>query len=128
MHFASAAADVRAKCHEKIELVAAWARWYPNQRLVLNAYVETGEDRSLRHGLGERRANAVRDALVAAGVDPGRIEVNRIVGTDPVCADRTEQCRELNRRVEIAVVDPRASVIALGAIDPERFRRAVSAP
>jgi hypothetical protein len=55
--------------------------------------------------------------------------VTKIVGTDPVCvADRTEQCRELNRRVEIAVIDPRAGVIALGATDPERFRRAVSAP
>jgi OOP family OmpA-OmpF porin len=108
--------------------VAAWAWWYPNERFVLQAYVEVGEDQSLRHGLGERRARAVRDALVAAGVDPGRIEVTKIVGTEPVCADRTEQCRELNRRVEIAVVDPRASVIALGASDPERFRRAASAP
>jgi len=95
---------------------------------VLQAYVEAGEDHSLRHGLGERRARAVRNALVDAGVDPSRIEVTRIVGTDPVCTDHTEQCRELNRRVEIAVIDPRASVIALGAIDPERYRRAVSAP
>jgi len=119
---------VRAKCREKIELVAAWAQRYPSERLVLQGYVEASESQPPRSGLGARRARAVRDALVAAGIHPSRIEVVQMAETQPVCADPTDQCRELNRRVVIGVLDPRASVIALGKIDPERFPRSASAP
>jgi outer membrane protein OmpA-like peptidoglycan-associated protein len=128
VHFAASAWDVRPKCQEKINLVAAWARQHPNARLVLHGYVEAGESRSPHAALAELRARAVRGALQAAGIDPSRIEVAKTMGTQPVCVDSSDQCRELNRRVEIGVVDPRESAIALAAIDPERFPRGASAP
>jgi outer membrane protein OmpA-like peptidoglycan-associated protein len=120
--------DVRQKCHEKIQLVGAWARQHPNERLVLQGYLEASEGDARDGSLVERRTWAVREALVAAGVDPSHIEVARRIGTLPVCADRTDTCRELNRRVEISLVGQRDSEIAVAAIDPERLPRSVSAP
>jgi OOP family OmpA-OmpF porin len=119
---------VRPKCQEKIKLVAAWLRQHPKERLVLQGYVETSETKAPHRGLAERRTRAVREALVAAGVDANRIEMIKTAGMESVCVDRSEQCRELNRRVEIGVIDPRASVLSLAAIDPERFPRGASAP
>ena len=95
---------------------------------MLQGYVEAGEPNVPHNGLAERRMRAVRRALISAGVDSSRIEETRVAGTEPVCADRSEQCRELNRRVEIAVVDPRAAILSLATIDPERFKRGASAP
>jgi outer membrane protein OmpA-like peptidoglycan-associated protein len=44
---------------------------------------------------------AVRGALIAAGIAPSRISAGTFGARGPVCRETTETCRELNRRVEI---------------------------
>jgi peptidoglycan-associated lipoprotein len=119
---------VRAKCQEKIRLVAAWTRQHPGEHLVLQGYLETHEIEAQVKGLAEHRTQAVRAALVAAGVSPSRIEVVTTAGTLPVCVDRSDECRELNRRVEISAIDPGRRGAELAALDPERFSRSTSGP
>ena len=128
IHFAATASDVRAKCQEKIRLVAAWARQHPDARLVLQGYLEAGEADPRDSGLAERRARAVRAALVAAGVDQGRIQTVKEAGTLPACEGRSDDCRELNRRVEISAIEPASREITLAAVNPERLARSASAP
>jgi outer membrane protein OmpA-like peptidoglycan-associated protein len=128
IHFASTASDVRAKCQEKIRLIAAWARQHPDARLVLQGYLEAGEADPRNNGLAERRTRAVRSALMAAGVDQSRIQILREAGTLPACEGRSEDCRELNRRVEISAIEPARSEITLAAVNPERLARSASAP
>ena len=53
--------------------------------------------------LSERRADAVRDALVARGIDPGRIEVNAFGESRPRVATPDGLRDGRNRRVEVIV-------------------------
>jgi outer membrane protein OmpA-like peptidoglycan-associated protein len=99
IHFAAVRAEVRAQCQKKIDLVAAWVREHAGERLVLEGYLDERElqDREL----AGQRVRAVRQALMAAGVEPARIELGRSALYLPVCLDDSERCHELNRRVEI---------------------------
>ena len=53
--------------------------------------------------LSQRRADAVRRALAAAGIAPSRLRAVGKGETDPVAENTTESGRARNRRVEIAV-------------------------
>ena len=52
-----------------------------------------------------RRAQAVRDYLVQAGLDPSIIAAKGFGKDDPRVSGQTEHARSINRRVEIAVRD-----------------------
>lgn len=54
--------------------------------------------------ISERRANAVRDALVAAGLDPKLIKVDWYGEKKPLVANPPDLSEPINRRAEIVVV------------------------
>lgn len=55
--------------------------------------------------LSEYRAEAVRNYLVQAGIDPSLVDAKGFGKTNPRVRGVTEQARAINRRVEIAVTD-----------------------
>jgi outer membrane protein OmpA-like peptidoglycan-associated protein len=57
--------------------------------------------------LSERRAEAVRDALVERGVAPERMVARGYGLTRPVTLDRSDASRARNRRVEVVILDER---------------------
>jgi len=57
--------------------------------------------------LSSRRAQAVRDSLVQAGINPGLITTKGFGQSDPRVKDDSVQGRAANRRVEIGIVDSR---------------------
>ncbi|MGD8331523.1 MAG: OmpA family protein [Acidobacteriota bacterium] len=65
---------------------------------------DVGTD-AYNQALSERRAQAVMDYLIEAGVDPGILSMRGMGKSMPLVADTTEEARARNRRVEIAVVD-----------------------
>ncbi len=54
--------------------------------------------------LSEQRANAVRDHLIAQGIDATRITAKGYGETKPVADNKTEEGRALNRRTEVKVL------------------------
>ncbi len=56
--------------------------------------------------LSERRASSVRRYLLARGLDPKRVIARGYGETLPLASNRTEEGREINRRVEFYVVPP----------------------
>ncbi len=62
---------------------------------------------SIATQLAHGRAEAVRQALVAAGVSAGRIVVDGVGAEDPVSDNNTAKGRLANRRVEIKLMIPR---------------------
>jgi peptidoglycan-associated lipoprotein len=54
-------------------------------------------------GLGDRRANAVRQYLIDNGIGAGRINTVSFGEDRPVCTDTTEACYQRNRRAEFAL-------------------------
>ncbi|AJC84073.1 peptidoglycan-associated lipoprotein Pal [Campylobacter peloridis] len=60
---------------------------------------EWGTD-EYNQALGLKRAKAVKEALVAQGVNADRISVKSYGETNPVCTERTKACDAQNRRAE----------------------------
>jgi len=68
--------------------------------------------------LSERRAEAVRDYLLKAGLDPNIISTKGYGQSDPLEKGDSAQARAKNRRVEIGIVD---SVLRMqGVVPPSR--------
>ena len=54
-------------------------------------------------GLGDRRANAVRQYLIEQGIAQGRINTVSFGEDRPTCTETTEGCYQRNRRAEFAL-------------------------
>ncbi|KRE88696.1 peptidoglycan-associated lipoprotein [Frateuria sp. Soil773] len=73
----------------------------PQSHIRLEGNTDERGTREYNLGLGERRGNAVSDALQAAGGSAGQLEVISYGKEKPVCREHNEDCWGKNRRVEI---------------------------
>ncbi len=65
--------------------------------------------------LSEHRAEAVRNYLIQAGIEPSLVEAKGFGKTNPRVEGATEQARAINRRVEIAVTDSEIKYMGVAA-------------
>src|SRR5687768_15072614 len=94
-------AEIQSKCALKIAKLADWMKANPTVALGLDGHSDDPAANDNDATLGARRVQAVRGALVAAGIAPGRISDGFYGRREPVCRDQSTACRDLNRRVEI---------------------------
>ena len=73
----------------------------PESHVRLEGNTDERGTREYNLGLGERRGNAVSDALQANGGSASQIEVISYGKEKPVCREHNEDCWSKNRRVEI---------------------------
>jgi len=64
---------------------------------------EWGSD-EYNFALGLKRAQAVKDVLVADGIDASRISLVSFGKSNPVCTEHTKECWAKNRRVDFNVI------------------------
>ena len=74
-----------------------------NARIItqLEGHTDERGSREYNIALGERRANSVRQAMIAMGVSPQQIRVVSYGEERPAAGGQSEQSYALNRRVEI---------------------------
>ena len=72
----------------------------PGTRVRLEGHADERGTREYNVGLGERRANAVRDALLLRGVSARQISVVSYGEERPVSLGHNERAWDQNRRVE----------------------------
>ena len=84
----------------------------PQRNVLIEGYTDSVGAADYNQALSERRANAVRGALLEQGVAAERIAMRGYGESYPVAANETTADRQLNRRVEIVVSDDSGRTIS----------------
>ena len=90
--------DLTAAARATLERQAQWLQRYPNRRLVVEGHADERGTREYNLALGERRANAVKNYLVAVGVSPSRVTTISYGKEQPAVLGATEAAWAQNRR------------------------------
>jgi outer membrane protein OmpA-like peptidoglycan-associated protein len=97
-------ADVRASEAAKISELAAYLKKHPTFRAELEGFADPRGSQTYNIKLSTRRVNAVRDALIAAGVPKEQITTGAYGELNRKCADKGAECWQQDRRVEVIVM------------------------
>ena len=109
--------DTPAELHEHVLGVAApdqrderildantqWLKAHADVLVLIEGHCDARGTVEYNLALGERRAGAARDYLVAHGVEAGRITITTYGALRPLCTQQTEACWSRNRRAEFLV-------------------------
>ena len=96
--FAFDKSDLSADSRRTLERQAAWLKQWSNQRLTVEGHCDERGTREYNLALGERRANAVRDYLVAQGVSASRLSTISYGKERPAVLGSNEAAWAQNRR------------------------------
>ena len=90
--------DLDAASQTKLKAQAAWLKQYPARTLTVEGHCDERGTREYNLGLGDRRANSVRQFLVAEGVAANRLKTISYGKERPLCVSSDEACYGRNRR------------------------------
>ena len=99
IHFAAGSTQMLAHCTDKIDHLVAWLEANPIVQVGLDGHA--GEAQPDERVLVPGRVQVVRAVLIEHGVDARRIHIGDFGERQPACTVSTEQCRSLNRRIEV---------------------------
>ena len=98
VHFALNQYNIEENDKATLSKQAAWLTRYPSVRLTVEGHADERGTREYNLALGARRANAVKEFLVAQGVAAGRLETVSYGKERPICTESGEDCWSQNRR------------------------------
>jgi len=81
--------------------LARFMSQHAERKIVIEGFTDNSGSPQANQRLSERRAAAVREALVREGIEPARIEARGLGAAYPVASNDNTGGRQLNRRVEI---------------------------
>lgn len=95
---------VRADAAQNLRNLAASLEKYPNTDLLIVGHTDAVGTGQYNQALSQRRASAAANFLASQGVNLTRLQAVGRGETEPIATNDTEAGRQLNRRVEIAIV------------------------
>jgi outer membrane protein OmpA-like peptidoglycan-associated protein len=88
-----------------VDKLAAFLAEYPTRRVMIEGFTDSTGDADYNQGLSERRALAVRNALLEKDIESTRVDFRGYGEEFPVATNTTAAGRQMNRRVEIIISD-----------------------
>jgi peptidoglycan-associated lipoprotein len=76
---------------------------HPELKVVIGGYCDERGSTEYNLALGENRANAAKQALVADGVSPNRLRTVSYGKEKQFCTEHTESCWQQNRRADFTL-------------------------
>lgn len=101
--FDTGKATLKAEAKENLREMAQIMKKYPEDVLTVKGFTDTTGSSSINESLSEKRAEAVKSQLVAAGLPAEVINTEGLGPAYPVANNDTASGRRQNRRVEIEI-------------------------
>jgi len=101
--FDTGSATLEPASQEQLGNVAAILKAYPKVKIKLGGYTDNTGDATANVKLSGERAKNVMAEMVKLGVDPSRLEAEGYGDQHPVADNKTEEGRQLNRRISLRV-------------------------
>jgi peptidoglycan-associated lipoprotein len=95
--FAFDRSDINVEGQQTLEKQAAWLKQYPNVDVRIEGHCDERGTREYNLALGERRANAVKNVLIAEGVSPARVSTISYGKERPIVLGHDEEAWAQNR-------------------------------
>jgi peptidoglycan-associated lipoprotein len=101
--FAFDRSDITPEAQQILERQADWLRRYPNVTVTIEGHCDERGTREYNLALGERRAQAVKNVLVASGIPAARISTISYGKERPAVVGSSEEAYAQNRRAVTTV-------------------------
>ena len=101
--FAPGKAELKPEAVEQINKVGDILAKYPNEKIEIIGYADSKGTDAVNKTVSEKRANAVKDALLARKVPAGSLTAVGKGSADPIGDNKTAEGRAKNRRVELKI-------------------------
>ena len=95
--------DVVSNETSKVADIATYVQKNPTTMVGIDGYADPRGTDQYNQALSERRVNAIRDALVTAGVTRDKIRTGAFGEMRLKCQEATEACWQSDRRVEVLI-------------------------
>ena len=102
--FDSGKATISADSYGLLDGLIYTAHRCPDSRIQIAGHTDSDGDNATNQLLSERRAGAVVDYLIAAGLDQDRLEPRGFGETEPVASNDTAEGKAKNRRIEFVIL------------------------
>jgi len=100
-------ADIKPQYRDILNRIAGILMTLKQYSIYVYGYTDDVGTKDYNLKLSARRAQAVRNSLIQAGITPGVITTKGFGKSDPRVKGGTNEARSANRRVEIGIVDSR---------------------
>lgn len=102
--FDTGSATIAGESGSEVDNLAAILKAYPSVKVAVHGHTDnTGQD-AANLELSQARADAVKDRLVAQGIDASRVMTKGFGQTMPTADNSTAVGRQQNRRIEVVLV------------------------
>jgi outer membrane protein OmpA-like peptidoglycan-associated protein len=103
--FAPGKAALRPEVRSNLGKVVAFVNKDPGKAIRIEGHTDSRGNANANQLLSQKRAEALRDALVAAGVERSRITAIGLGESQPAASNDTDEGRARNRRVDVILED-----------------------
>jgi outer membrane protein OmpA-like peptidoglycan-associated protein len=110
--FDTGRSELKSGGARKIEQLAQFLTEHPDRRVQIDGFTDSVGSDAYNEELSQRRADAVKAALVSRNIDPARISTAGYGKAYPVASNNDSGGRQLNRRVEVVIGGSNGSAIA----------------
>lgn len=104
-------ANLSAGGINNVKKLAAFLEKCPQRKVQIEGHTDSTGSDSYNQALSERRADAVKTALVDMGISGDRVTTRGYGESSPVATNDTAAGRQMNRRVEIILSDDNGNIV-----------------
>ena len=103
--FATGMADLSPDAIRNVDKLTDFLEKHPNRNVLIEGHTDSVGSEEFNLTLSQSRADAVKEQLVAKGIDPSRITTKGYGKKYPVSTNDTPAGRQQNRRVEVIILN-----------------------